>query len=91
MIWKISPNPSFSKRGVIHRKARRTEVLTNIEGVLEVFRMNCLSHPPLTPPIKGGGLYPLEMRALQEIVWVVPPFSKRGEGGFRDDRCGKNS
>ena len=38
------------------------EVLTNIEGVLEVIRMNCLSHPPLTPPIKGGGLYPLEMR-----------------------------
>ena len=26
MIWKISPNPSFSKRGVIHRKARRTEI-----------------------------------------------------------------
>ena len=25
MIWKISPNPSFSKRGVIHRKARRTK------------------------------------------------------------------
>ena len=30
------------------------EVLTNIEGVLEVIRENCLSHPPLTPPIKGG-------------------------------------
>ena len=26
MIWKISPNPSFSKRGVIHRKARRTAI-----------------------------------------------------------------
>ena len=30
------------------------EVLTNIAGVLEVIREHCLSHPPLTPPIKGG-------------------------------------
>ena len=30
------------------------EVLTNIEGVLEVIRQNCLNHPPLTPPLKGG-------------------------------------
>jgi len=30
------------------------EVLMNIEGVLEAIRENCLSHPPLTPPIKGG-------------------------------------
>ncbi len=30
------------------------EVLTNREGVLEVKRGNCLSHPPLTPPLKGG-------------------------------------
>ena len=30
------------------------EVLTNIEGVLEVIRKQCLYHPPLTPPIKGG-------------------------------------
>ena len=29
------------------------EVLTNTEGVLEVIR-DCLSHPPLTPPLKGG-------------------------------------
>jgi very-short-patch-repair endonuclease len=29
------------------------EVLTNIEGVLEVIRRN-LKHPPLTPPLKGG-------------------------------------
>ena len=27
------------------------EVLTNMEGVLEVIRGNCLSHPPLTPPL----------------------------------------
>jgi very-short-patch-repair endonuclease len=43
------------------------EVLTNIAGVLEVIRENCLFHPPLNPlpsregkvvgdiPIKGGG------------------------------------
>jgi len=31
------------------------EVVANIEGVLEVVRESCLNHPPLTPPIKGGG------------------------------------
>jgi len=31
------------------------EVLMNIGGVLEVIRDKCLYHPPLTPPIKGGG------------------------------------
>ncbi|MEE9488121.1 MAG: DUF559 domain-containing protein [Candidatus Brocadiales bacterium] len=30
------------------------EVLTNIEGVTEVVMSNCLPHPPLTPPLKGG-------------------------------------
>lgn len=30
------------------------EVLTNIYGVLEVIRENCLLHPPLPPPVKGG-------------------------------------
>jgi very-short-patch-repair endonuclease len=30
------------------------DVLTNISGVLEVIRENCLNHPPLTPPVKGG-------------------------------------
>ncbi len=29
------------------------EVLTNIDGVLEVIQ-NTLNHPPLTPPLKGG-------------------------------------
>ena len=32
------------------------EVFTNIEGVLEVIRINCFSHPPLTPPVEGGEL-----------------------------------
>jgi very-short-patch-repair endonuclease len=30
------------------------EVLQNLEGVMETIRVNCLRHPPLTPPIKGG-------------------------------------
>jgi very-short-patch-repair endonuclease len=30
------------------------DVLQNLEGVLETIRANCLRHPPLTPPIKGG-------------------------------------
>ncbi len=30
------------------------EVLENLEGVLETVRENCLSHPPLAPPSKGG-------------------------------------
>jgi very-short-patch-repair endonuclease len=30
------------------------EVLQNLEGVLETIRVNCLHHPSLTPPIKGG-------------------------------------
>ena len=32
------------------------EVLTNMKGVLEMIRENCLNHPPLTPPLKGGGI-----------------------------------
>lgn len=30
------------------------EVLQNIGGVIEVILENCLNHPPLTPPLKGG-------------------------------------
>ncbi len=30
------------------------DVLENLEGVLETITDNCVSHPPLTPPIKGG-------------------------------------
>ena len=29
------------------------EVLSNTKGVLEVIR-DCLNHPPLSPPLKGG-------------------------------------
>ena len=34
------------------------EVLQNTNGVLAVIRENCLSHPPLAPPVKGGGKLP---------------------------------
>ncbi len=30
------------------------DVFVNMNGILEVISKNCLSHPPLTPPIKGG-------------------------------------
>jgi very-short-patch-repair endonuclease len=30
------------------------DIFQNLEGVLETIRINCLRHPPLTPPIKGG-------------------------------------
>jgi len=30
------------------------EVLRNLEGVLEVIRLNCLNHAPFIPPVKGG-------------------------------------
>ncbi len=42
------------------------EVFTNTQGVLEGIKSHCISHPPLTPPIEGGGTYPLEMRKNQE-------------------------
>jgi len=56
------------------------EVLTNITGVLEVIRENCLSHPPLNPlpsregkvsgyiPIKGGGSSHLNGTASSSTV-----------------------
>ena len=30
------------------------EVLRNLQGVLEIIRLNCLNHPPSDPPIKVG-------------------------------------
>ena len=30
------------------------DILQNMEGVLKRIREHCLSHPPLTPPVKGG-------------------------------------
>ena len=41
------------------------EVLANIEGVLEVIR-NCLNHPPLTPPIKGGEIMDIPQKSLKK-------------------------
>jgi len=55
----------FRKQGFKILRFWNNEVLTNINGVLEVIRENCLNHPPLNPlpsregrnslaPIKGG-------------------------------------
>jgi len=30
------------------------DVLSNLNVVLEIIMHDCLSHPPLTPPLKGG-------------------------------------
>jgi very-short-patch-repair endonuclease len=45
----------FYKEGFRILRFWNTEVLQNIEGVVEVIQRNCFNHPPLTPPIKGGG------------------------------------
>jgi very-short-patch-repair endonuclease len=56
----------FNEQGYTVLRFWNNEVLTNISGVLDVIRENCLSHPPLNPlpsregkvvggaPIKGG-------------------------------------
>ncbi len=44
----------LSRHGFKVLRFWNNEVLQNIEGVLEVIRENCLSHPPPTPPVKGG-------------------------------------
>ena len=45
----------FNKEGFQILRFWNTEVLQNIDGVEEVIRGACLHHPPLTPPIEGGG------------------------------------
>jgi very-short-patch-repair endonuclease len=44
----------LSSQGFTVLRFWNNEVLQNLEGVLETIRVNCLRHPPLTPPIKGG-------------------------------------
>ncbi len=44
----------LNKQGFVVLRFWNNEVLTNIGGVFEVIRRNCLNHPPLTPPVKGG-------------------------------------
>ena len=41
----------FEERGFKVLRFWNNEVLENIQGVWEVIRKHCLSHPPLTPPI----------------------------------------
>jgi very-short-patch-repair endonuclease len=45
----------FTKEGFQTLRFWNCDFLKNIEGVIEVIRRACLHHPPLTPPIKGGG------------------------------------
>lgn len=45
----------LSKEGFKVLRFWNNEVLNNIDGILEVVSVNCLNHPPLTPPIKGRG------------------------------------
>jgi very-short-patch-repair endonuclease len=45
----------FHKEGFRILRFWNTEVLQNIEGVVEVIQRNCFNHPSLTPPIEGGG------------------------------------
>jgi len=45
----------LSKEGYKVLRFWNNEVLKNIDGVLEVISENCLSHPPLSPSIDGGG------------------------------------
>ena len=47
-------NRWFEVQGFKVLRFWNNEVLNNTQGVLEVIRENCLFHPPLTPPIKGG-------------------------------------
>ncbi len=45
----------FKSQGFKVLRFWNNEVLTNTEGVLEVIRANCLSHPPLNPlPSREG-------------------------------------
>ena len=46
----------LTKNGFKVLRFWNNEVFTNIEGVLEVIRINCLESPsPIPPPVKGGG------------------------------------
>ena len=48
-------------------------MLQNLEGVLETIRINCLRHPPLTPPIKGGER--IEIVIGVPKIGLLPPFT----------------
>lgn len=45
----------FKEQGFKVLRFWDNEVLTNIEGVLEVLRDSCLNHPPLNPSHQGRG------------------------------------
>jgi very-short-patch-repair endonuclease len=57
--WKKKRNEIrdkwLSKEGYKLLRFWNNEVFKNLDGVLEIINQNCVNHPPLTPPIDGGG------------------------------------
>ena len=45
----------LKEQGFVVLRFWNNEVLKNIEGVMEVIRVNCLCHPPPTPSHQGRG------------------------------------
>ncbi len=45
----------LKEQGFVVLRFWNNEVLKNIEGVMEVIRVNCLCHPPPTPSRRGRG------------------------------------
>jgi len=64
----------FEEQGYKVLRFWNNEVLTNINGVLEVIR-NTVTHPPLTPPLEGGETINAPMSSGREDV-----LDPRGRG-----------
>ena len=52
--YDVARSEHLKAQGIDVIRFWNNEALTNMKGVLEVIRENCLNHPPLTPPLKGG-------------------------------------
>jgi very-short-patch-repair endonuclease len=46
----------FKNQGFRVLRFWNNDVFKNMNGILGVIIESCLNHPPLTPPIKGGGI-----------------------------------
>lgn len=62
----IKRDDYLEKNGFRVLRFWNNDVLTNINGTLEIIRRNCLKHPPLTPPVKGGGIKGENSRKCRE-------------------------
>ena len=62
----IKRDDYLEKNGFRVLRFWNNDVLTNINGTLEIIRRNCLNHPPLTPPVKGGGIKGENSRKCRE-------------------------